>query len=289
MSGFSFLFKKKNENVSYAAATVVAAMIAAAGLAVNEIIFVIASMLIAPVLADIEYTLGEKRHTVFPRTMVMIKRPKGKIKGFLYDLGVGSEVGEGIFRFLITIIMIILFSWIFGFVASSLNWIDLSAYFATNSQGELMREGSPSNQLASRINISKPVYFASIIATTLGGALLAITHYHAKKGITDQVIGVAIAASFAPPASALGLVLTLNNIWEPNVWQLGALTMNFLIANVAALYLGLFTAKVLFGTREKDKFKKEDYRRDVYPYIFFSLFSLALLITTTLVTLRIFY
>ena len=277
-------FKDKNENISYLTATVVAAMIAAAGLAVNEIIFVIASMLIAPVLANIKYTLriesvpGEKKHVTRPKTKGWIE----KIVSYLED-------GTDIFRFLITIIMIILFSWIFGFVASSLNWIDLSAYFATNSQGEFIRDGSPSNQLASRINISKPIYFASIFATALGGVLLTITHYHAKKGITDQVIGVAIAASFAPPASALGLALTLNNIWEPNVWQLSALTMNFLIANVAAFYLGLFTAKLLFRTREKDETKKEDNRKDVYSVILYSLLTLALLIVTIFVTLGVFY
>ena len=161
-------------------------------------------------------------------------------------------------------------------IASSLNWIELSTYFATNSQGELMREGSPSNQLANRINISRQIYFASIIATALGGALLTVTHYHAKKGIADQIIGVAIAASFAPPASALGLALTLDNIWEPNVWQLGALTVNFLIANIAALYLGLFGAKVLFGTREKEGLW--DNLQDVYPDILFFLYSSLILI-----------
>ena len=258
-------------------ATVVAAIVAVIGLAINEIIFVIASMLIAPVLTSIKYPLGEEKKYMANSVT------KTKVEEVLYLF----ELGEDIFKFLVTIFMIILFSWVFGLIASSLNWIDLSAYFATNSQGELIREGSPSNQLASRINISKQIYFASIIATVLGGALLTVTHYHAKKGIADQIIGVAIAASFAPPASALGLALTLNNIWESNVWQLSALTLNFLVANVAALYLGLFVAKVLFGIREKDELW--DSLRDIYPDIILFLYFLVVLIVSIVATLVIFY
>ena len=258
-------------------ATVVAAIVAVIGLAINEIIFVIASMLIAPVLTSIKYPLGEEKKYMANSVT------KTKVEEVLYLF----ELGEDIFKFFVTIFMIILFSWAFGFIASSLNWIDLSAYFAANSQGELMREGSPSNQLASRINISKQIYFASIIATALGGALLTVTHYHAKKGIADQIIGVAIAASFAPPASALGLAFTLDNIWEPNVWQLGALTANFLITNIAALYLGLFGAKVLFGIREKEELW--DNLRDAYPDIIFFLYFLVILILTIFVSLVVFY
>ena len=295
MESFFLPFIKKNEYLSYLIATVVAAMVAAVGLAINEIIFVIASMLIAPVLANIESSLGEKKYIMNQEMKTKVEKThKPTLRAFLdiphkprpeIRTKVGKTLyyfvyGNNIFRFLVTIILIILFSWVFGIVASSLNLIDLSAYFATNSQGELIREGSPSNQLASRINISETVYFASIFATALGGILLSVTYYHAKKGITDQIIGVAIAASFAPPASALGLALTLNNIWEPSVWQLGALTANFLVANIAAFYLGLFTAKLLFRTRRKDEIKKKDDLRDISPDISYVLFSSVILILT---------
>ena len=258
-------------------ATVVAAMIAVVGLAINEIIFIIASMIIAPVLTNVRNPLGEEVRYVTYQDMRTKVEKTWYLFRFLPD----------ILRFLVTIIIIILISWVLGFIAASLNWIDLSAYFATNSQGDLIREGSPSNQLASRINISRQIYFASIIATALGGALLTVTHYHAKEGIADQIIGVAIAASFAPPASALGLAFTLNNIWEPNIWQLGALTANFLIANVAALYSGLFAAKLLFGIRKKDELW--DSLQDAYPDIIALLYFLVILILTIFVTLVIFY
>ena len=142
-------------------------------------------------------------------------------------------------RFAIAIIIIVLISLFVGYVASALNFIDLSNYFIMNSQGELVREGSPPSQLTSRIDISKSAYFANIIATSLGGFLLTVTRYHAKNEIAEQVVGVAIAASFAPPASALGLALTLDNRWN-----LVIPVLFFLFGNTAALFAGINLARL---------------------------------------------
>ena len=117
------LFKKENEYASYLMATVVAAMIVVVGLATNEIIFVIASMIIAPVLTNIRYPLGEEKKYMMRSEM------RTRVEKALYFL----RFAEDSYRLFITIFMIILLSWIFGFIASSLNWSEVSVYFATNN------------------------------------------------------------------------------------------------------------------------------------------------------------
>ena len=102
---------------------VVAAMIAIVGLATNEIVFIIASMFITPVFTNIRYPLGEEKKYMMRSEM------RTKVEKPLYFL----RFTEDSYRLFITIFMIIQLSWIFGFIASSLNWSELSVYFATNN------------------------------------------------------------------------------------------------------------------------------------------------------------
>ena len=240
------------KNVIFFTSAVVSAVLAVVGLIQDEIVFVLASMIVAPVLSAISLfptnLVPRSGQTVLddyfksspvPRSLEYYFRP---LKYYFRSL----ENNIKKLKFIVVIVIIVLTSLFVGYIASAFDFTDLSNYLAMNPQGELVRENLPPSQLASRIDLSNSAYFAGIIATCSGGILLTVIDRYGNR-IAEQVVGIAIAASFAPPASALGLVLTLDNRWN-----LAAPVFLFLLGNAAALFTGIHAVRLIYHTKERE-------------------------------------
>ena len=247
------------KNVIFFTSAVASAVFAVIGLTQDEVLFVLASMIVAPVLSAISlFPVNPVPKSGQTTLDYYFKSSPVPISLDHYFRSVLHYIKK--LKFVAIIVIIILTSLFVGYIASAFDFIDLSNYLVISSQGELVRENLPPSQLASRIDLSNSAYFAGIIATCLGGILLTVIDRYRNK-IAEQVVGVAIAASFAPPASALGLTLTLDNRWN-----LVVPVFLFLLGNAAALFTGIHAVRLFYHIKER---KAQQLKLDIIGFAYF--------------------
>ncbi len=153
---------------TYLLMNMLAAALAAFGLINNDIVVIISSMIVAPLLGPIVLTsLG------------------------LLSLETTSYVRKGIFAEFTGIMTTIILGGLIGSVFNIINPIDLSAL---DTAGEFVY-----SEVRNRTALTLPTMSLALLGGLAAGVIVA-------RGLDVSIVGVAIAASLCPPAATIGIL-----------------------------------------------------------------------------------
>ncbi len=179
---------------SYLLMNVLAAALAAFGLLNSDVVVIIASMIVAPLLGPIVLTsLG----LLSLETTSFIKRGLlAEITGISTTVIIGAFIGS-IFHF---------------FMSIDINEID--------------DFGSPIySEILNRTALTVPTISLALLGGLAAGIIVA-------RGLDVSIVGVAIAASLCPPAATIGILGALGE-WDYALRATGLLLLNILAINLS--------------------------------------------------------
>ena len=180
ISGFSFPYLLMN---------MLAAALATFGLINNDVVVIISSMIVAPLLGPIVLaSLG------------------------LLSLETTSYVKKGIFAEFTGILVTIAFGGIIGYVFNYLSPIDLTS---TDSGGSFVF-----SEILNRTALTIPIISLALLGGLAAGIIVA-------RGLDVSIVGVAIAASLCPPAATIGILGAIG-AWDLAFVATNLLLLNIL-------------------------------------------------------------
>jgi len=177
----------------YLLMNMLAALLASFGLLNNDVVVIIASMIVAPLLGPIVLTsLG------------------------LLSLETTSFIKRGLLAEITGISVTVITSAIIGIIFSNfLVSININEVGATEKYSEILN----------RTNLG----YSAIALALLGGLAAGII---VARGLDVSIVGVAIAASLCPPAATIGILVSLG-AWEFAVGAISLLLFNILAINLS--------------------------------------------------------
>lgn len=180
ISGFSFAYLLMN---------MLAAALAAFGLINNDVVVIISSMIVAPLLGPIVLTsLG------------------------LLSLETTSYVRKGIFAEFTGILVTITLGGIIGYTFNYRDPIDLSS---TDFGGNYIY-----SEILNRTALTVPTISLALLGGLAAGIIVA-------RGLDVSIVGVAIAASLCPPAATIGILGAIG-AWDLAFVAINLLLLNIL-------------------------------------------------------------
>ena len=216
------LFSLKDSSIDkmYVILAILSGVLAGYGLANESPVILIGSMIVAPLLGPIALTsVG----LLTPRRGILWKGIKTEVAGLVLTIATGVIV---------------------GFSIMAVNYIfDPSKNIFGSSSTSLVMDACSNPQILSRTQINMATIVLDVFSGIAAGVIIS-------KGMSVNIVGVAIAASICPPATNIGLTISVylldlfkpslipysttnvNNFLKPVLLSSAFLILNILLINI---------------------------------------------------------
>lgn len=217
------LFSLRDSSIDkmYVILAILSGVLAGYGLANESPVILIGSMIVAPLLGPIALTsVG----LITPRKGVLWKGIKTEVAGLVLTIATGILVG-------------------FSIMAVNYTFDPSKNIFGSMDTTSLYLDFCKNTQISSRLQLNMATIVLAVFSGLAAGVIIA-------KGMSVNIVGVAIAASICPPATNIGLTIAVflldlinpslvlssptyvNNFIKPVLLSSAFLILNILLINI---------------------------------------------------------
>ncbi len=215
------LFSLKDSSIDkmYVILAILSGVLAGYGIANESAVILIGSMIVAPLLGPIALTsVG----LLTPRRGILSKGIKTEVAGLLITVGTGVLVG-------------------FSIMAVNYTFDPSKNIFGNIDTTSLVLDACSNYQISSRLQLNMATIVLAVFSGLAAGVIIS-------KGMSVNIVGVAIAASICPPATNIGLNIslylvdlvrpnlllntTVNDFFKPVLLSSAFLILNILLINI---------------------------------------------------------